>query len=89
MYDACPSVHAEANALLYVDRSRVEGGTIYITSASCMQCAKLISNSGLRRAVIVIRDIDAHRNPQQVVEYLEKCGVEVTTIREGQNVDTE
>lgn len=78
MYDACPAVHAEANALLYVDRSRVEGGTIYITSASCMQCAKLISNSGIARVVMVVRQADLHRKPSDVISYLEKCKIEVS-----------
>ena len=78
-YDACPAIHAEANALLYVDRSRVEGGTIYVTGACCMQCAKLVSNSGISRVVMKIRDIDLHRKPEVVVEYLEKCGIEVET----------
>lgn len=78
-YDACPAIHAEANALLYVDRSRVEGGTIYVTGACCMQCAKLVSNSGISRVVMKIRDIDLHRKPELVVAYLEKCGIEVET----------
>ena len=82
MYDACPSVHAEANALLYVDRSQVEGGTIYITSASCMQCAKLISNSGIARVVMVVREVDLHRKPLDVVAYLKKCKIAVSTISE-------
>lgn len=83
-YDSCPSIHAEANALLYVDRSRVEGGTIYVTGAPCMQCAKLISNSGLRRVVAIIRTIDVHRQPEKVLDYLRNCGLEVETIEENQ-----
>lgn len=79
-YDACPAIHAEANALLYVDRSRVEDGTIYVTGACCMQCAKLVSNSGISRVVMKIRDIDLHRKPELVVQYLEKCGIEVETL---------
>ena len=82
MYDSCPSIHAEANALLYVDRSMVQGGTIYITGAACMQCAKLISNSGLSRVMMNIRDIDVHRKPEDVVDYLVKCGIDVTIIKE-------
>jgi dCMP deaminase len=79
-YTGCPSIHAEANALLYVDRSRVEGGTIYVTAACCAQCAKLISNSGVARVVMRLRDVDRHRQPEEVVAFLEKCGVTVTTI---------
>jgi dCMP deaminase len=86
-YDSCPSIHAEANALLYVDRSRVEGGTIYVTGAPCMQCAKLISNSGIARVVTVIREVDTHRSPETVIEYLKKCGVSVMTTNEGEQID--
>lgn len=82
MYDACPSIHAEANALLYVDRSIVEGGTIYITAACCMQCAKLISNSGISRVVMKIREIDVHRKPEDVIAYLVKCSISVVTHKE-------
>jgi deoxycytidylate deaminase len=82
VYDACPAIHAEANALLYVDRSQVEGGTLYVTSAVCMQCAKLVSNSGVARVVMVVRGSDTHRNPHEVVAYLEKCGMRVSAVPE-------
>jgi len=76
-YDSCPSIHAESNALLYVDRSRVEGGTIYITDAACYQCAKLISNSGITRVVMRIETRAAHRLPDATVDYFKKCNIEV------------
>lgn len=79
-YDGCPSIHAEANALLYVDRSQVEGGTIYVTAPPCMQCAKLISNSGLSRVVALIGEADAHRTPEVALDYLRNCGISVTTV---------
>ena len=77
-YDACPSIHAEANALLYVDRSQVEGGTILVSGATCMSCAKLISNSGLARLVHIVHESDAHRAPDLVEDYLHFCNVLVT-----------
>ena len=76
-YDSCPSIHAEANALLYVDRSRVEGGTIYITDAACYQCAKLISNSGITRVVMRIGTRAAHRLPDATVDYFKQCNIDV------------
>lgn len=79
-YDGCPSIHAEANALLYVDRSAIEGGTIYVTAPPCMNCAKLISNSGIVRVVARIREKDYHRNPQQVLKYLEDCKIMTVMI---------
>jgi dCMP deaminase len=77
-YDACPSIHAETNALLYVDRSRVEGGTIFVNSSTCMNCAKLISNSGLAHLVHQVHPEHAYRKPEAVEEYLIKCGITVS-----------
>ena len=82
MYDGCPAIHAEANALLYVDRSVSKLGTIYITSAPCTQCAKLISNSGICRVVCQLRQADMHRRPYDVIDYLIKCGIEVSAIED-------
>ena len=86
MYDSCPAIHAEANALMHVDRSRSKGGTIYITAPPCMQCAKLISNSGIARVVCYWRKQDSHRDPARVLEYLEKCMIKLTVMKE-QDVD--
>lgn len=49
-YSNCISNHAEVNALLYADRSKIEGGTMYITDAPCVGCLKVLANSGLARA---------------------------------------
>jgi len=81
-YEGCPSIHAEANALLYVDRSAIEGGTIYITAPPCMNCAKLISNSGIVRVVARLREKDYHRNPEQVLKYLDDCKIMTVMITE-------
>lgn len=50
-YDNCISQHAEVNALLYSDRSRHDGGTIYVTREPCNWCMKLLEGSGLHSAV--------------------------------------
>lgn len=59
---ACPTLHAEANALSVCDRSQREGGTMYVTSAPCFPCAKLIANSGLARLVY----LDSERGRDRV-----------------------
>jgi dCMP deaminase len=82
LYDECPAIHAEANALLYVDRSKSTNATVYVTSPPCMQCAKLISNSGASRVVCRIGEQDMHRRPETVLEYLKKCGIEVVIMKE-------
>jgi dCMP deaminase len=48
---SCIAIHAEANALLYADRSRCEGGTIYVTCEPCSWCLKLIDGAGIARVV--------------------------------------
>lgn len=80
-YDSCPSIHAEENAIAYVDRSVVEGGTIYVTGACCMRCAKLISNSGIACVVMRVTEGDSHRRPDDVIRYLETCGLRVVIGR--------
>lgn len=81
-YDSCPSIHSEANALLYVDRSRIEGGTIYITDVPCFQCAKLVSNSGIKRVVTKISGTASYRRPELTIDYFENCGIEVTIVED-------
>jgi dCMP deaminase len=46
-------LHAEANAITKVAASSnsSSGATIYITSSPCIECAKLIIQSGIRRVV--------------------------------------
>jgi dCMP deaminase len=47
----CIAVHAEANCLLYADRDRTEGGTLYVTGVPCPGCEKLLRASGVRMVV--------------------------------------
>lgn len=77
---SCPSVHAEANALIFADRSTYQGGTIYVTAACCQDCAKLIANSGVARVVMRVDDRDTHRQPYVTVDFLRTCGLEVETV---------
>ncbi len=46
-------LHAEANAITKVARSSNNSGgaTLYVTSSPCIECAKLIIQSGIRRVV--------------------------------------
>lgn len=43
----CVAVHAEANALLYCDRSDLPGSTLFITREPCGDCLKLIQAAGV------------------------------------------
>lgn len=46
-------LHAEANALTKVARSNnsSDGATLYVTASPCLECAKLIIQSGISRVV--------------------------------------
>ncbi|GHT17692.1 hypothetical protein FACS189429_2340 [Bacteroidia bacterium] len=67
-------LHAEANALTKVARSHnsSDGATLYVTASPCMECAKLIIQSGIRRVVYgeKYRIMDG-------VALLERAGIEV------------
>lgn len=76
----CPTVHAEANALMFADRRDYKGGTIYVTAACCGDCAKLIANSGIKHIVMRLDDRDAHRDPYDIVDFVRQCGLDVRTI---------
>jgi dCMP deaminase len=54
---SCISIHAEANALLYADRSKCEGATIYCTDEPCGGCLRLIAGSGIDR-IVTVQDFD-------------------------------
>lgn len=46
-------LHAEANAITKVARSNnsSDGSTLYVTASPCVECAKLIIQSGIKRVV--------------------------------------
>lgn len=46
-------LHAEANAITKLARSgnNSDGSTLYVTASPCIECAKLIIQSGIRRVV--------------------------------------
>ncbi len=81
-YSDCPSLHAEANALMFSDRRLREGGTIYVTSGTCSGCAKLVANSGLARAVydVTTRRTTLHRDSERWYDFLRESGLEVMLV---------
>lgn len=70
-------LHAEANAITKVAASNnnSKGSTIYITSSPCIECAKLIIQSGIRRVVYCE---DYHT--LDGVDLLNRAGIEVNYI---------
>ncbi len=70
-------LHAEANAITKLARSgnNSEGSTLYVTASPCIECAKLIIQSGIKRVVYAEKyrltdGIDLLRRANIEVEYL-------------------
>lgn len=76
-YDSCRAIHAEANAITRSDWSQIQGATIYITGSMCINCARLVANSGVKRVVHRVLPEHEYRNPKLVEEYLWSVGIEV------------
>lgn len=70
-------LHAEANAITKVAKSSnsSDGATLYVTASPCMECAKLIIQSGIRRVVYC----DSYHTCDGT-DLLERVGIEVVQI---------
>ncbi len=70
-------LHAEANAITKVAKSSnsSEGATLYVTTSPCMECSKLIIQSGIKRVVFSER-----YRIQTGLELLEKVGIKIEQI---------
>ena len=70
-------LHAEANAITKIAKSgnNSDGATLYVTASPCMECAKLIIQSGIRRVVYgeLYRITDG-------IDLLKRAGVEVVYL---------
>lgn len=70
-------LHAETNAIAKVARSNssTDNADLFVTHAPCMECAKLIFQSGIKS--VYYRD--TYRSDIGI-EFLKKCNVEVKEI---------
>ena len=70
-------LHAEANAITKIARSgnNSDGSTLYVTDSPCIECAKLIIQSGIKR-VIYCREYRLTDG----VDLLRRAGIEVKYI---------
>ena len=69
-YEMCRSVHAEANAIISAERTKMIGSTLYLVgkevdtgeyvkyATSCSMCRKMIINAGI--STVIIRDDEQH-----------------------------
>lgn len=70
-------LHAEANAITKIARSNnsSDGATLYVTAAPCIECSKLIIQSGIKRVVY-----GEHYRLDDGVKLLERANIEVVFI---------
>jgi dCMP deaminase len=70
-------LHAEANAITKVAKSNnsSENATLYVTTSPCLECSKLIIQSGIRRVVYS----DKYRI-EDGLRLLERAGIEIVFI---------
>jgi dCMP deaminase len=73
-------LHAETNAIAKLAKSNESGlgATMFITHAPCLDCAKLIYQSGI--SCVLYRD--AYRDNSGIT-FLEKSGIEVMQVKKG------
>ena len=70
-------LHAEANAITKVAKSgnSSDGATLYLTASPCLECSKLIIQSGIKR--VVYRD---EYRLTDGVDLLRRAGIEVEKV---------
>lgn len=70
-------LHAEANAITKIARSgnNSDGATLYVTASPCIECSKLIIQSGISR--VVYRDL---YRLQDGIDLMRKVGIECVQI---------
>jgi dCMP deaminase len=70
-------LHAEANAITKVAKSgnSSEGSTLYVTASPCLECSKLIIQSGIKR--VVYRD---EYRLTDGIDLLRRAGIEVEKV---------
>lgn len=71
-------LHAEANAITKLAKStnNAEGSTLYVTTSPCIECAKLIIQSGIARVVY------CEKYPiTDGLDLLEKTNIKVTQLK--------
>lgn len=78
-------LHAESNAVAKLAKSANsgEGADIFITHAPCLDCAKLILQSGIQRVYF-----SKHYRNSAGVDFLKKSGIEVKNLGRDENVIT-
>ena len=78
-------LHAEANAITKLARSHnsSDGATLYVTASPCIECAKLIIQSGIKRVVYA-----EHYRLEDGINLLKRANIKVEYINPDEPVPT-
>ena len=70
-------VHAEANAVLFASKNGIptDGATAYVTLMPCVECSKMLMQSGIHRVVY-----EKDYRDKSGIEFLKKHGMKVEKI---------
>jgi dCMP deaminase len=78
------ALHAEANAILYAAKNKVElgGATLYVTLSPCLACARIIFTTGISKVIYLesyaeYKKIDVDEGN----DFLSRFGVEVVKYK--------
>ena len=74
------TIHAEQNAIAYAARVGIplEGSTLYVTMSPCIDCAKLIIATGIKKVIYY----EAYRKGY-AIDYLKVSGIELVQLKSG------
>lgn len=75
-------LHAESNAITKACKSPIstEGATMYITHSCCLECAKLIIQSGIKQVYFINKYRD-----DSGIKLLQNCGVRASQYQKPKN----
>jgi dCMP deaminase len=73
-------LHAELNAILYAQREHMDcvDSDIYVTTAPCSDCAKIIVTAGIKKAFY----LNKYDRDENGPELLSRCGVDMVWLRD-------
>lgn len=73
----CRAVHSEQNAIIQAAKFgiKVKGGTMYCTHNTCMVCARMMINAGIKKVITC-----AARHEKEFIDLFEEASVEYINI---------
>jgi dCMP deaminase len=74
--ELCTAIHAEERAILSLGERSANGGTLYVTTFPCFQCARLILDAEIKNIVYV----EAYP-VKATAEFLKANGVDIEPFR--------